>query len=745
MLQLDAQVMTIEGVTVFRDHADPLQFWALPGPVALARRVSDQRAALSLIKYKTAPSAAQRGGAYLSFEVCLALDADLQRRILDRLSSVTRSRPRLALVPFDDGTVQCVALNLQGAGGTHATPDPNAPAGSFKAVESILGATRPSLQGDNRAAFSLELSAAGATLLDKAFQELSTPIGVIYDLKYTGIRPAFQVKVTADFKQVFSHFSTSADGQRGFVRAGIDAGFEKLVRSGAIKIDVLDATGTADNEARIKDALDFFKAQVLNTWFTPVLVPGTLAVAAAQAASLDQVRALGAQLRPPQPPAPARADATAPAAEPEDAGASPTAGTGAGDAAAGVQPAAADAGAASPTEGTGSPAPGGPAPAGGGLGVGGARRPEQAAGAVADAPKTQQAEGLVAAFRLKAIRQEEQRTAVFEYRRAEAQQRTYAPQGFIGLLTADLDRSRHVVEVDLDAPFFQTLSIEAKTPYDFARIGLAEVHLALDYGPAQDPVNHKHADFVFAPDDKGPKRLEFARNLRGDRTFRTTTQFHFDPASDWEGRSHSHEQVGGETDDRTLNLNPMESLGFLEIRVEPHRIDPGIVEFIDVELEYTDPSPWTARKTIRVAPGSAAQSWKLRLTRPEQRAYSVTLVHHMKDQRVQRGPTLRTTATTVLVDDPFPGSLDLLFFPALDWSTLRAAMLDITYADPMNAYNRTQRVRLAPDTTEVSVRLSTVDPALKRYRHQLTLVRTDGTTERRPVVETEADIVGLTA
>ena len=742
MLQLDSSAMTIEGVTIFKDHADRRQFWHLPGPVALARRPADGRAAFNFYKYKRASGAANRGGGFLTFEVALKLDSDLERRILERLSSISRGQPRLSVVPFDDGTVQCIALNVQGAGGTHATPDPNAPQGSFRAVEMILGAAKPSLQGDNIAAFSFELSAEGATILEKAFKERTTPIGVIYDLKYTGLRPAFNVKITADFKQIFSHFSTAANGQRGFMRAGIDVGFERLVRSGAIKIEVLDFTSSAENETRIKDALDFFKGQVLTNWFTPVLTPGTLAAAAAQTATLEDVRALGAQLRPPQPPAPPKPDPSQPAPEPADHGPSPTEGTGAGDAPQGVSAAEPAANVESPTEGTGSPAAAAPAPASGKADVP-ARNPVGGIRAAADPPGVAQNEGMVAAFKLKTIRQEEQRTAIIEYSRSEAQQRTYAPQGFFGLLTADLDRSKHFVEIDLDDPFFRTIPIEAKAPFDFAGIGLSEIQIALDYGPKSDPQNHKHGDLTFTAEDRGPKRVEFAVNLRKDRTFQVGTQFHFDPASGWQGKTFSYELPPKETDDRTLILHPMEAIGFLELRVERGRIDPGVVEFIEVELSYTDSSPWAVNRTMRVAPDSGPQSWKLRLSQPQQREYTYTLTHHLKDGTIKRGASVRTQATTVLVDDPFPGSLDVTFFPMLDWSTLRAAVLDVTYSDPANAYNRERRVRLAPELTETNVHFSVIDPKLKRYHHQLTLVRTNGTTERQPAVETDVDIVSL--
>ena len=121
---------------------------------------------------------------------------------------------------------------------------------------------------------------------------------------------------------------------------------------------------------------------------------------------------------------------------------------------------------------------------------------------------------MVAAFRLKTIRQEEQRTATFEYNRAQVEQRTYAPQGFIGLLAADLQRDRHFVEINLDDAFYQIIPIEAKAPFQFAEIGLAEIHMALDYGPPADPVNHSHHGFTFTPDDRGPKTHQFAVNLR---------------------------------------------------------------------------------------------------------------------------------------------------------------------------------------------------------------------------------------
>ncbi|WP_068167748.1 hypothetical protein [Hydrogenophaga taeniospiralis] len=743
MLQLDSRSISIEGVTVFRDHADASQFWYLPGPVTLARRDADQRTQFTYLKYKNRAGTARRGGGFLMIETQLRLDPDLERRVLERLASISRGRPRLAPVPFDDGTVSCVALNLQGSGGTRATTSATAPEGSFNAVESILGAGKPSLAGHNTAVFSLELSAEGATILEKALKDGTTPIGVIYDLKYTGLRPAFNVKITADFNQVFTHFSTSADGQRGFVRAGIDTGFERLVRSGAIKIEVADMTGTPENETRIKEALDFFKAQVLNTWFTPVLTPGTLAATAATAASLDQVRALGEQLRPPQPPAPERPDATPAAPATTDPGPSPTEGTGHGPATTGLGATGAAEGASassSPTEGSGEPATSTPPP--GGAGSRGGASPVAAA-ADRSEPGTPRRDEAVAAFRLRSIRQEERRTATFEYNRAEAQQRSYAPQGFIGLMARELNRPPYFVEIDLDDPFFRTLRIEAKAPFAFETLGLKEIHLQLDYGPVGDPTNHRRQDFVFSADDHAAKSVELVVNLRKDQTYAWQAQYHFDPTSDWEGEHFSYDAPRvAASEDRTLVLNPMESIGFLHLRVEPGRLDPGVIDFAEVDMAYEDPSGWKREKSGRiVAATPAALEWKLRISPTSPRSWRYQVRHHLKNGSVVEQPPVTTRATSVVVDDPYPGSLDLTIFPIVDFSTVRAAMLDVNYADPAHRYTRHERVRLTPEMTEARVRFSTPDPTKKRFSHQLTVVHTDGRTERPAPVETEDDVI----
>lgn len=270
MLQLGSGMQTIEGVTVFPDHADESQYWYLPAHLEIARRPSDNWPQFSFIKYKRAAAdQGVEGGGFLMFTVALTLPEEVERKV----RAAIPGNARLTAVPFDSGTVECVALNLQGPGGTTATVSD---AGTFVAVQEILGARVPSLFGDNNAVFSLTLSAEGATLLEAAFAQGATPIGVIYTLTFTAMQPSLNVRITADFERIYNHFSAGLSANVYYVEVAIQAGIEELVQNGAIRIEVTNYSTDSNKQDQEKAAIDFFTQNLLQMWFTPTLTPGTL-------------------------------------------------------------------------------------------------------------------------------------------------------------------------------------------------------------------------------------------------------------------------------------------------------------------------------------------------------------------------------------------------------------------------------------------------------------------------------------
>ncbi|HEY7042394.1 MAG TPA: hypothetical protein VH419_01870, partial [Nocardioidaceae bacterium] len=279
MLVMDSRMQTMDGVTLFADHADRSQFWYLPFPVRLAER--DGEPQFTLIRYRPAVAdSGVKGGGFLMMEVELRLDPEVEQRLRSAASRLSDGVPRLSVVPFDEGTVQVAVLNLQGGGGTTA---PTPPPGALLAVTSILGANTPSLAGNNSAVFSLTLSQEGSVILDQAFRQGAMPVGVLYNLKYTVLQPALDVEITANFKRIYDHLSFGVDlsasaviyGVPVYLEAGIDMAFEKLKQDGVIIIKVINFSDAADEADKEKWALDFFKSMLLEQWFKPTLAPVT--------------------------------------------------------------------------------------------------------------------------------------------------------------------------------------------------------------------------------------------------------------------------------------------------------------------------------------------------------------------------------------------------------------------------------------------------------------------------------------
>ena len=137
MLLLGSSVM-VDGVTVFPDHADPNQFWYLPGPVKLAKDSSAQPMFTMITFRPAAVSAGVKGGGFLMFQGNLGLDQEKMSKVRGAVAALAPGEARVSPVLFDSGSVQCVALNIQGAGGTEAQPgrkDPAKVAALFAAVE----------------------------------------------------------------------------------------------------------------------------------------------------------------------------------------------------------------------------------------------------------------------------------------------------------------------------------------------------------------------------------------------------------------------------------------------------------------------------------------------------------------------------------------------------------------------------------------------------------------------------------
>lgn len=283
MLYMNPPYFLIDGVSIFPDHADPLQFYYLPMMPHLTM-VKDSSGSvlpqLQLIEYE---GAAGTGG-FINFDVNLGIEDDQLQEVAQKLKRQARlsDDPRLSPVTFVDGTVKLFILGAQ-------SPDPAAPkppAGAVSATDQsdgprfvikIQNATKPSLFGSNQATFSVQLDQYGATVLEKALQGDMAPIAVVYSLDFIALRPAFNIRLHIDWDRVHQYMDEHFTGGFLFVSADIDKAIDKLVEDRVITLDIdtfipdgdLDKTVSSDRSLAVSQVYDMIKEK----FFEPSMPP----------------------------------------------------------------------------------------------------------------------------------------------------------------------------------------------------------------------------------------------------------------------------------------------------------------------------------------------------------------------------------------------------------------------------------------------------------------------------------------
>src|ERR1043165_7485565 len=284
MLLLDSKQREIDGITVFPDHADPSQYYYLPLMPHLTT-VQDPGAGnaevpqFSLIRFK---GRAGTGG-FLNFDVNIgARDRQLDEiRQKIQEEALLKTARRIAPVTTVSGTVRLLMLGQQSPDPAAKTPatQPAGDSGAPKFVLKMDHSATPSLYGNNQAAFSVQLDAAGVTVVEKSLAGEILPIAVVYSLNYLGLRPAYSVRLNIDWDRVQKHMDETYSGGFLFSSVSISNTVDELVENRAIVLEA-DSFVTEDEENRSilnrRDAaLAQVRAMITEAFFQPALPPYT--------------------------------------------------------------------------------------------------------------------------------------------------------------------------------------------------------------------------------------------------------------------------------------------------------------------------------------------------------------------------------------------------------------------------------------------------------------------------------------
>jgi len=283
MLSLEVPARTAGGLLVFADHLDPSHFYyAAPNPriaTTGGRPMFDVfsyavELAHSPLSGTTIPD--ELGAGFLTMGVECAVTAgalDRARTELGNQLGLDPSTLTLGPIPYVSGTVSVIALDA--ASGAAATPTGAAATpGRPTFVQQIVGAGTPSLLGDLRSIFSLSLSQEGVTFLQGLYEQGAAPVGVVYDLKFLGLRPAVHAEIHADVSRIYEEFSVKGSvGYPVYFKAEVENTLSKLQQIGAVDIKITTEATGEEGQRAAELALSLFKDKIIQELFKPTAAP----------------------------------------------------------------------------------------------------------------------------------------------------------------------------------------------------------------------------------------------------------------------------------------------------------------------------------------------------------------------------------------------------------------------------------------------------------------------------------------
>lgn len=280
MLNLESR-MEILGVTVFQDADRPNQFYHLPGPPKLTREGG--RPLFDLFTFRRGGVAGSTiSGGFLNMTVDVGLGS-LKTRIERRLQEQFGGNITLAPVPYIQGSAKVIALGEESQWKEDAlgsSESSSVVSQGPRFIEKILGSGRPSLDGDNRTIFSFSLNEDGAAFFMQVLNGSvdARPVGVVYELDYVGLLPAYDLEIDIDFKSCYEYLRSRFTLGTLFFKMDVDDIVEELERSEAIKVREVARTLELSSPEAMRERQEridnLVKDLATGALFSPTLVPG---------------------------------------------------------------------------------------------------------------------------------------------------------------------------------------------------------------------------------------------------------------------------------------------------------------------------------------------------------------------------------------------------------------------------------------------------------------------------------------
>ena len=644
MIYFEAPYFNIEGLTILKDHENPRQFYYYPAAPQLATN-PDGSPSFLFVKFREdlsqLPEGAEPGGGFLSFDVDCRVNQDAldtARREIKKEFDL-EDDPILAPLDYRDGTVRLIFLDFEEPTDDEDDQplDPEEPP-KQRFVVAAKYAARPAMYGDNRAAFSVQLSARGATLVQETLDAKTSLIGVVYDMSFVGMRPAYNINLKMDWDRVQTHFEEGFQADFLFFNADISKAVDKLIEDRVIEMDVV-SFGAGESDADIIDrkdeAVQFVREFITEKFFEPSLNPEE----ARGSQWYDDLTRSAKSFRP------------------------------------------------------------------GSFG-----------------------------YTKRDLTRIDKKKLEINMRERSAVERRIAPQGHLqGLLEVlkDFPREAYIKEVDLQDPYFQTVSVEVVGGAAMETDKIDAINVHLDYGEA----NQQSPQDIILRNSIDSKKIQWP--LESSVGFNYQCQFEVlfkpDAPPGLGSRLQSHPKATNET---KLIIDPRDLYDIQKVTVEPVSLPFERYSKVEVNLRYQDPeNELELVKTIILQKEEtpSKHEWVFRLADPTKTQYQYKLTFYPIGAEPIEGEWQDSFDPAVLVNDPYPNSLEVTVAPAGDFEAIRRIMVEMSYTDPDHNIHHMDLLTFDKDEMQTwKIRL--VDSQKRDYQYRVIVQYKQGEIKRLPPV-----------
>ena len=344
-------------------------------------------------------------------------------------------------------------------------------------------------------------------------------------------------------------------------------------------------------------------------------------------------------------------------------------------------------------------------------------------------------------FQLQYQREEELKTATFDYSVTAPETRTHAPNGFFSALLTKTEKAKHLREIDLDDEFFKVLEVEVTTTADFEALDLRAITVQMQYGGTIDRPRVQ-GDATFTPSKKDLERF-MASFQENEYTYRYAVTYNFGQAERVAAQRFKTQTPWRTTTARALVVHPPEDVAMLRVYIEPGVVDWDVIRQIESRLIYDDPgNQFRTERTFLIASDSKRQEWIVRLTNPQLTSYMVQQRWHLKDLSEIEGKIQQQTDTHLFVADPFVDRLPITVDPHVDAANVARINVELHYEDSANNFVVRKQVELEPPFKRLTASIPIVDSIKREYSYAVSLVKPNGQAENHePKVTDQLSII----